>query len=88
MATTLQPEADPGAAYIEYDPSKPGIADARTIEGGVPVWALIGHYQTTGRDAAYVAKSYRLHLETVNAALAYYQQHRAVIDARLEANAA
>ena len=88
MTTSTPPEADPLAAYVEFDPSKPGVADARTVEGGVPVWALIGHYLATGQDAAVVAKSYRLSLNTVQAALAYYQRHRAVIDARLEANAA
>ena len=74
--------------YIELDPDRPGIAEARLIGSGVPVWALIGHYQATGRDARYVADSYAVPLEAVQAALAYYRQHHAVIEARLDANAA
>jgi uncharacterized protein (DUF433 family) len=73
--------------YIEADPNHPGPADVWVAEYGVPVWALIGHYQATGRDAAAVAKSYRLPLEAIQAALAYYRQNQAVIEARLEANA-
>ena len=74
-------------AYIETNPHHPGPADVRLVESCVPVWAIIGHYQATGRDARYVADSYEVPLEAVQAALAYYQQHQAVIEARLAANA-
>ncbi len=76
------------ARYIEQDPHHPGPADVRLRESCVPVWAIIGHYQATGRDPRYVADSYEVPLEAVEAALAYYQQHQAVIEARLAANAA
>jgi uncharacterized protein (DUF433 family) len=74
--------------YIEPDPYHPGPGDAQLAESGIHVWALIGHYQATGRDPQYVADSYALPLEAVLAALAYYQHHQAEIEARLAANAA
>jgi uncharacterized protein (DUF433 family) len=76
------------ARYIEMNPNRPGLADAQLIDSAVPVWALIGHYQATGRDPQYVADSYEVPLEAVLAALAYYRQHQAVIEARLAANVA
>ncbi len=76
------------ARYIELDVDRPGPAEARLVDSGVPVWALIGHYQATGRDPAVVAADYDVPLEAVAAALAYYARHQAAIEARLEANAA
>jgi uncharacterized protein (DUF433 family) len=75
------------ARYIEPNPDRPGVDDARLVAYGVPVWALIGHYDAIGRDAAVVARGYRVRLEAVQAALAYYERHKAVIDARIAANA-
>jgi uncharacterized protein (DUF433 family) len=75
------------ARYVEPNPDRPRPADVRLVDYGVPVWALIGHYLTTGRDEAYVAESYEVPLAAVRAALAYYRQHQTVIDARLAANA-
>jgi uncharacterized protein (DUF433 family) len=80
--------ADLIARYIEQNPHHPGPADVRLTESYVPVWAIIGYYQATGRDAQRVATGYDVPLEAVEAALAYYQQHQAVIEARLAANAA
>ena len=80
-------KADVIAEYIEPDPYHPGPADVRLKEYGVHVWAIIGEYQATGRDPAYVAESYEVPLEAVQAALAYYEAHMAVIEGRLEANA-
>jgi uncharacterized protein (DUF433 family) len=76
------------AEYIEQSPHAPGAADVRIKGDAVPVWALIGHYEATGRDAAEVARGYRIPREAMEAALAYYERHRAVIQARIEANAA
>ncbi len=76
------------ARYIELNPNRPGAGEARLVGYGIPVWAIIGHYQATGRDARYVADSYEVPLEAVQAALAYYRRHRSEIEARLAANAA
>jgi uncharacterized protein (DUF433 family) len=74
------------ARYIEENPAKPGPADARLIGYGVPVWALIGYLPAVGHRARNVAADYDLPPEAVEAALAYYKRHRAVIDARIAAN--
>ena len=72
---------------IEEDPHSPGPADARLKRSGVHVWAIIGYYQyAADQDVAVVARDYDLSRDEVEAALAYYRQHTATIDARLAAN--
>lgn len=74
------------ARCIEENPWHPGPADVRLIESGVPVWALAGQYLAGAGDVAEIAADYALPCEAVEAALAYYRRHQAVIDARLAAN--
>ena len=73
--------------YIEPNPHYPGIAEARLQTYGVAVWALIGQLPAREHDLAQVARDYDVPVEAVEAAYAYYQRHRAVIDARIAANA-
>jgi uncharacterized protein (DUF433 family) len=87
MAAEARTEAELIAQYVEPSPYQPGRAEARIVGYGVPVWALISHYRAVGMSAQQVASDYELPLGAVEAALAYYELHRAVIDARLEANA-
>lgn len=75
------------AHYVELDPNRPGRAEARLRLFGIPVWAIIGQYQATGRDAEAIAEGYRIPVAAVRAALAYYRQHMELIEDRLEANA-
>ena len=72
--------------FIEERPYETG--EPRLRPSAVPVWAIIGHWQATGRDASEVAKDYEVPEVEVRAALAYYKRHRAAIDARIAANAA
>jgi uncharacterized protein (DUF433 family) len=72
--------------YIVPSEYHPGPADVRIKGTGVPVWAVIGQYKAEGGDAQYVADGYRISLEALQAALAYYEENTAVIDARLAAN--
>jgi uncharacterized protein (DUF433 family) len=75
------------ACEIEEDRYHPGPADVRLRRSGVHVWAIIGYYLGGAReDRAAVAQDYRISLEEVDAALAFYRGHQAVIDARLAAN--
>lgn len=74
--------------HIEQNPDRPGFDDVRLAGSAVPVWALIGHWKAVGKDAAQVVSDYRIPEEEMNAALAYYRKHRAVINARLTANRA
>jgi uncharacterized protein (DUF433 family) len=73
--------------YIEPNRDRPGAAEARVVKYGVPVWALVGHLEAVHGDVAQVAHDYRLPLESVEAALAYYRRHKILIDDRLEDNA-
>lgn len=74
------------AKFIEEDPIRPGPADVRLKDYGVHVWALIGHLPMAKNGAEGVAEDYNVPLEAVQAALAYYDRHRCVIDGRLAAN--
>ncbi len=74
--------------YIEQNPHKTGAAEARLVESGISVWALIGYYEAVGRDAATVAHDYHIPIEAVQAALAYYEAHPVEIAVRLAENAA
>jgi len=69
---------------ILVDPSNP--AESHTLEGGVPIYALIGYARVVGGDVERVAGAYHLSLEAVRAALAYYERNRAAVDAFLAAN--
>jgi uncharacterized protein (DUF433 family) len=72
--------------YIERDPRRP--EDARLREHGVTVWTLIGYWRdVVGGDVEQVAQDYEVPAEAVRAALAYYERHRELFDARLALNA-
>ena len=88
MATDTRNAAALIEQYIEPDPDRPGVEEARLREHGVPIWALIGYRKATRRDAAAIARAYRVPIEAVAAALAYHARHRAAIDARIAANLA
>jgi uncharacterized protein (DUF433 family) len=73
------------AHYIELNPQKPGLQNARLKEYGVPIWALIGYLQQAVEgDIDRVAADYKLPREAVEAALAFYHRFPEYIDARLD----
>ncbi|MGH2585195.1 MAG: hypothetical protein ACRDJE_09795 [Dehalococcoidia bacterium] len=76
------------AKHIEPNPNKPGADEVRIKGYLTPVWALIGDYRGQGGDIGAVARGYRVPVEVVEAALAYYRKHREIIDNRLAANLA
>lgn len=73
--------------WIEPDPYKPGASQAVVRGTGVPVWALVAYWHATG-DLDAVARDYNLPREAVDAAMAYYREHKVNIDVWLEENAA
>jgi hypothetical protein len=75
------------ARYIEENPWHPGPADVRLVDSAVPVWAPAGEYLAGAGDAAQIAATFAVPCEAVEAALACYRLHQAVIDARLALNA-
>ena len=79
------------ARYVEENPKRPGPADARLTESGVPIWALIGYlHAAAGGDPAQTAADYRVPVDAVRAAVAYYNRrdNRPLIDALIALNAA
>ena len=72
--------------YIEENPFKPGLANARLVESGMAIWAFAGALEAAGNDAARVAQDYELSPEQVAAAIAYYERFKDIIDDRRAAN--
>ena len=73
------------ARYIEENPHRPGADEVRLIDFGISVWALIGYLHAVG-NVRQVADDYGVPVEAVSAAIAYYEQHQDIINARLAAN--
>ncbi len=87
MATTDATRVDALIAqYIEPHPAKPGLSNTRVNVRGVPVWALIGWLEDDYSNANQVARDYVIPYEEMEAAIAFYERHKAVIDARLILN--
>jgi hypothetical protein len=75
--------------YIAENPSRPGPADARFAESGTAVWAFIEYLnRAVAGDLEQAARDYEVPREAAEAALAFYRQHRPLIDARIAVNAA
>jgi len=73
--------------WIEPNPHKRQADEAWLVDFATPVWALVGYLTAVNGDADQVAIDYRVPREAVDAALAYYRRHQAIIDARIAANA-
>lgn len=86
MATTKQTPHTLMERYIEQNPPRPGLDEARLIGYGVAVWAPIGYPSGASGDVQRVADDYNTPLEAVEAAIAYYNEHQILIDARRAAN--
>ncbi|MBI3978664.1 MAG: hypothetical protein HY331_10820 [Chloroflexi bacterium] len=67
---------------------RPGPEEARLIGYGVSVWALLGYWHALDHDVDLVATDYDVPREAMEAALAYYGRHKALIDARHTSDAA
>lgn len=76
------------ARHIGPHPANPGIDEYWLKAPGVSVWAIIGSLEANGGDPDAVARLYHLSRDEMDAALAFYARHRAVIDNRLAQNAA
>lgn len=74
------------ARWIRPVREHPGDPDARIVDTGIPVWAVVGNYNAARGDIEASAADYHLPREAMEAVLEYYRLHREVIDARLAAN--
>lgn len=72
--------------HIETAPAYPTPDVARVIETGVSVTALINWLRTVDWDIEETARVYSVSIEAVRAAIAYYERHQNVIDARITLN--
>jgi uncharacterized protein (DUF433 family) len=71
------------ARWVQPNPHKEGPAEAWLPASGVSVWVLINQLHLDGWKVERVAKDYQLPLEAVKAAVAYYERHKEIIDARI-----
>ena len=76
------------ARHIEPDSCRSAPHEARLVEHGVSVWAIIAYLGVVNGDVKQVAEDYDVPVEAVQAALAYYQRYKDLIDARIAINAA
>lgn len=76
-------DSDLIARWIRPHPHKSGPEDVVVDESFVPVYALIGYLPIVNGDHRQVAEAYEVPLAAMEAAVAYYQRHRAIIDARI-----
>ena len=74
--------------WIEPHPWRRNPAEVLLKGSALSVWALIGYLRMVDGDIHRTAVDYGITDEEVEAALAYYHENRAIIDARLAANAA
>lgn len=74
------------AEYVEQNPHRPGKDEARLKKYGVSVWAIAEKYRVTNGNAAHVAWLYEVPIDAIEAAIAYYEQHKAIIENRIAAN--
>jgi uncharacterized protein (DUF433 family) len=71
------------ARYIEQDPNHPGRHEAWIVtdDPSPPVWYIVAYLQGD-YDVAQFADDYGLPDEALTAAIAYYQRHRDLLDAK------
>jgi uncharacterized protein (DUF433 family) len=74
------------AQHIGPHPANPGLDEYWLVDPGVPVWAIIGASRAEHGNADEVAAAYHISRAEVDAALAFYDRHRALIDNRLTIN--
>jgi hypothetical protein len=79
-ASTVLDDSDL-AEYIEQDPHRPGRHNARFVEHGHHVWAIIAYLRGNSWDVTQTAQAWNMTETTVRAAMLYYERHRDLYDA-------
>lgn len=74
--------------YLEHHPHRNSVAEMRTCDGAIPVWALVGHWAGIGWDVKHTAIDYEIDEEAVLAAIALFDLHPEIILDRIQANSA
>jgi len=76
------------ARHIELPAGYHTADRARLTDYGVSVPAIIYTLQGEGADVNTAVEAYGVSVEAVHAAIAYYERHKEVIDARITLNVA
>lgn len=84
MATDLAKQELIGT-YLERG-LKPGRAEYRIVNTGIPIWAIVGQLRVEDWNVAEVARQYAVPVAAVEAVLAYYHMYQPIIDDRLMQN--
>ncbi|SRR5215204_5502081 len=79
------------ASLVELDPDQPVVDQARLVDSGVAVWAIVNHIgnvidgeiedDVEATTVAQTAHDYQISAVEVVAAFDFYRRHRAEIDA-------
>ncbi|CAN5513727.1 hypothetical protein BH24CHL1_BH24CHL1_02400 [soil metagenome] len=72
--------------HIDPDPHGRGIGDAAIKGRGVSVWVIMGEIEGSEGDFCYAAESFRISVDDVRGALAFYWRNRMMIRARIALN--
>ena len=68
-------------AMIELDPLKPGRHNARFVEYGYHLWAVLNSLRRTNGDIVDAAAEWGMPADAIRAAIRYYERHRELSDA-------
>jgi uncharacterized protein (DUF433 family) len=75
------------STYIELDPRRPTVDNARLRISGVPIWALIEYYlYAVNEQTECVVRDFEILPAEMTAALAFYQKYAHDIDLRIARN--
>ncbi len=80
MQTHAETDDELIARYLEPNPYKLGKANYRLLESGMAMWVFAGRLEAANHDLAQIAWEYEISPAQIDAALAFYEQHRAAID--------
>lgn len=80
MQTHAETDDELIARYLEPNPYKPGKAHYRLVESGMSVWAFAGWLVAANGDLAFLAEDLELSPAQVDAALAFYERHKEIVD--------
>ncbi len=74
------------ARHVYLDLRHPNPAEARLVDSGVNVWALVGYRDANLAGLVEIAAAYELAEDAVRAAFAFYRRHRCAINGRIALN--
>lgn len=86
MQTHAETDDELIARYLEPNPYKPGKANYRLVESGMAMWAFANVLEAENGNLAYIADGWEISPAQIDAAIAFYERHREVVDDQRIAN--